>query len=98
MKIDVETHEPEVLEGFNKYLSIYRPILLIEILNNEVGQKVNDIITGLDYLFFNIDENGGIRQVKKINKSDYYNYLCCNEKIAIELGLINKNSSKSFTQ
>ncbi len=34
IKIDVETHEPEVLEGFRKYLSIYRPTLLIVILND----------------------------------------------------------------
>ena len=88
MKIDVETHEPEVLEGFNNYLSIYKPTLLIEVLNDEVGKKINYIIKDLDYLYFNIDENSGIRQVDKIEKSDYYNYLICNEKIAAQLGLI----------
>lgn len=88
IKIDVETHEPEVMEGFSDYLSIYKPTLLIEILTDEVGKKVNDMVSGLDYLFFNIDENTGIRQVDKITKSDYYNYLLCNKKVAIELGLI----------
>lgn len=88
IKIDVETHEPEVIEGFCDYLSIYKPTILIEILNDEVGKKVNNMINGLDYLFFNIDENNGIRQVDKITKSDYYNYLLCNKKVAINLGLI----------
>ena len=89
IKIDVETHEPEVLEGFNEYISVYKPTILIEILNDEVGEKVNKLVTGLDYLFFNINEDDGIRQVEKITQSDFLNYLLCNEKTAKELGLIN---------
>jgi FkbM family methyltransferase len=88
IKIDVETHEPEVLEGFNKYLSLFKPSLLIEILTDEVGVKVQTLLEGLDYLYFNIDENGGVRQVEKIVKSDYYNFLICSRIKALELGLI----------
>ena len=88
VKIDVETHEPEVLEGFSDYLFQFKPSILIEILNNEVGEKVNHIIQKLDYLYFNIDEKGGIRRVDKITKSDYYNYLLCSPGIAAQLGLI----------
>lgn len=89
IKIDVETHEPEVSEGFSEYLKIFRPVLIIEILNDEIGEKVNKIVAGLDYLYFNIDERKGIRQTKKITRSDYFNYLLCNEDAANELGLIN---------
>lgn len=88
IKIDVETHEPEVLKGFSQYISQFRPSILIEILNNEVGQKVNAIVKGLDYLFFNIDERGGIRLVDTITKSDYYNYLLCTADVAVKLGLM----------
>ena len=88
IKIDVETHEPEVIEGFSKYLAIYKPALLIEILNNEIGQKIEEMVKGLDYLYFNIDENKGIRQVDKITKSDYYNYLLCNLTTALKIGLV----------
>lgn len=88
IKIDVETHEPEVLNGFNEYLSKFKPILLIEILNDEIGQQVFEIVKDLGYLYFNIDENSGVRQVNKISKSDYYNYLLCDEKKAKELKLI----------
>jgi hypothetical protein len=63
--------------------------MLIEILNNEIGDKVNSMIKNLGYSYFNIDEKGGIRQVEQITKSDYYNYLLCDQKIAKELGLIN---------
>jgi Methyltransferase FkbM domain len=90
IKIDVETHEPEVLEGFLDYLFQFKPTLLIEILNSEVGEKINNAVQGMGYLYFNIDERGGIRQEDKITKSDYYNYLICSPEIAVKLGLINK--------
>ena len=90
MKIDVETHEPEVLEGFGEYLARFKPAMLIEILNDEVGARVSGMITGLDYLYFNIDENKGIRQVQTIEHSDYYNYLLCNKATALQLKLISE--------
>lgn len=90
VKIDVETHEPEVLEGFGEYLARFKPNMLIEILNDEVGAKIRNIVDGLDYLYFNIDENKGIRQVQKIEHSDYYNYLLCNKVTALQLKLISE--------
>ena len=91
MKIDVETHELEVLEGFSDYLNKFRPTMLIEILNNEIGAKVEKLIEGMGYLYFNIDENKGVHQTEHIIKSDYYNYLLCDPKTAKELGLTIRN-------
>lgn len=88
IKIDVESHEPEVLEGFKNNLAKFKPTIFIEILSNEAGKRVEKVITGLGYLYFDIDEKKGIRQVDKITKSAYYNYLLCNEKIAKQLNLI----------
>lgn len=88
MKIDVETHEPEVLIGMGAYLQKYQPTLLIEVLNEEVASQLNKILSQLPYLFFNIDENKGIRQVENINKSDYYNFLCCSRQVAGQLNLL----------
>lgn len=87
IKIDVETHEPEVIEGFRKYIGQFKPTLLIEILDDQVGKRVEDLIKDLGYLYFNIDEKRSIRKVDRITKSDYYNYLLCTSKIAGELGL-----------
>ncbi len=87
LKIDVETHEPEVLEGYAKHLKIHRPTMLIEILTDEIGQKIETMLEGLGYLYFNIDETKGIRRVEKIEKSDYYNYLFCSEETALMLGI-----------
>lgn len=89
IKIDVETHEAEVLEGMGKYLDEFRPTMLIEILNDEVGARVESLVANKDYLYFNLDEeSGSIRRVEKISKSDYYNYLLCTRKIAEDLGLL----------
>ena len=91
IKLDVETHEAEVLEGLGAYLDKFRPTMLIEILNDEIGRKIEDLVSGKGYLYFNIDEDSGsVRKVERITKSDYYNFLICNELIAEKLGLEKK--------
>lgn len=89
IKIDVETHEAEVLEGLGRYLHMCRPSMIIEILNDEVGRRVEDLVAGAGYLYFNVDDQSGeVRQTAHINKSDFYNYLLCDRKTAEYLGLI----------
>lgn len=88
IKIDVEKHEPQVLEGFKLSLKKYKPVILIESLSDEIGKIIQDYVKDCGYLYFNIDEDGGVRQVSEILKSDYYNYLLCDEKTAHKLSLI----------
>jgi FkbM family methyltransferase len=88
IKIDVEFHSSEVIEGYLKYIEIHRPNIIIEILNDEIGRKVQALIQGMNYLYFNIDENLGVRKVDKILKSDTVNYLICSKEVAVNLGLI----------
>ena len=88
LKIDVETHEPAVMEGFKYYLSRFKPAILIEILSDDIADRICEIVGGYGYLYFNIDERGGIRQTVRIEKSDYYNYLLCDNKTASRLGLV----------
>jgi FkbM family methyltransferase len=90
MKIDVETHELEVLEGMGNLLTQFRPILLIEVLNDEVGDRIQTLLENLGYLYFDIDEVAGPSQVQHIKKSSGYNYLLCSKQIALKLGLIKK--------
>lgn len=88
IKIDVETHEPEVLAGLGEYLDRFKPSMLVEILNDEVGRRVEDVVTGKGYVYFNLDEKSdSIRRVDSITKSDFYNYLLCSELTVKELGL-----------
>jgi FkbM family methyltransferase len=88
MKIDVETHEPEVLEGMKAYLGEHMPTLLIEILEDEIGRKVEAILKGLGYLYFDIDEVNRPRQVNRLVRSSYYNYLICDHETAHYLNLL----------
>ncbi len=89
VKIDVETHEPQVMEGFEKYLDMFRPTILIEILNDEIGARIEELVKGKGYLYFNIDDKkNSVRRSEHIVKSDHYNYLLCDEKTAKMLGLL----------
>ena len=83
IKLDVETHEAEVLAGLGKYLEEFKPTMLIEILDDTVGQNVEALVSGKGYVYFNLDEKlGTVRRVEHISKSDDYNYLVCEEKVA----------------
>jgi FkbM family methyltransferase len=89
VKIDVETHEPEVVAGFKNFLPQYRPAFLVEILMDEVGRKLQETFDPLGYLYFNIDDrNDTIRQVQNLRQSDYFNCLICTREKALQLGLL----------
>ena len=75
MKIDVETHEPEVMEGFKEYFSHFKPVLLIEILNDNVAAQLAPYFPVAEFDFYNIDERVGVKKVTGLSKSDYYNFL-----------------------
>jgi FkbM family methyltransferase len=88
VKIDVETHEPEVLEGMEEYLDMFRPAMLVEVLSDETGSRIEKLVSGKNYLFFNIDETHGPRKVSKITASNSFNYLLCSCAEAGTLGLL----------
>lgn len=88
MKLDVETHEPEVLQGLGSYLTRCRPTMLVEILSSEVGEKVEDLLKDLDYLYFNIDEVSSPTRQSHLTKSNHYNFLICSEQKARSLRLL----------
>jgi hypothetical protein len=86
IKIDVEGHEPAVLEGLGDYLRRFSPTILIEILTDEVGAKVEGFLTGSEYKYFYLDEQKStIREVGKLTRQESYNYLVCSEQVAAGL-------------
>ncbi len=87
IKIDTETHEPEVVQGALAVLRRDRPSLLIEILNDEVGRRVEALLDGLGYRYFNIDEHHGVRPVEHLVRRGPYNFLVCRPEVAARLGL-----------
>lgn len=89
MKLDVETHEVEVIKGMENYLKEFKPAILIEVLNDDIAKNLNEIFQGMGYLYFNIDDiKNTVRLVPEITKSDYWNFLLCNENTAKVLNLI----------
>lgn len=89
MKIDVETHEPEVLEGMEEFLDKFRPAIIIEILNCEVAARIEKILKDKNYLYFDIDEQNRPMMVTSLMKSSNRNFLLCAEEVAKKLKLLN---------
>jgi FkbM family methyltransferase len=75
MKIDVETHEPEVLEGALNLIRDNRPAILVEVLTSEVAERLMLLLRGLDYTYFSVDELEGPRLSTVISPHQYQNYL-----------------------
>ena len=89
MKIDVETHEPEVLAGFRKILLRDKPSLLIEILNDEVAKRVEEQIKDVGYLYYNIDDvTWPPPRVATLTRSGHFNFLLCQPEVARSIGLV----------
>ena len=80
MKIDVEGTEARVLRGVGRYLRQCRPAILVEVLRNDIGAQIQELVHELDYVYFDINDdprNGplGHRQVDRINQATCLNYL-----------------------
>lgn len=86
MKIDVEQHEAEVLEGMGQYLATLQPNLLIEVLTPEMADALNPFFEGLDYRFLNIDDTHGVAYERpRIEKSYVYNNLAVRPAVLEQL-------------
>ena len=77
IKIDVEEHEVEVLEGFKESLTLYQPALLIEILNREISIKIEKLLREAGYAFFlNVSEETGLHEVSTLDPKFGRNFFC----------------------
>jgi len=98
IKIDVETHEPEVIEGLGIFLKQFRPTFVIEIIKKDVAISLHENFSGLKYNYFYINEPfGGVEEVVKgeayqkvesLLEWKWGNYLICTDDIATKLNLI----------
>ncbi len=76
-KLDVERHESIVLLGMGELLRTTRPIMLLEILDEESAQSARPFFENLEYVFLNIDESKGYTTIPTIQKSHGNNIFCC---------------------
>ena len=76
MKIDVELHEPEVLEGCGDFLNQFQPILIVEILTPEVAERIGKLLPPSQYCMYHLYEPNVLHLVQKIEpQPNRWNYL-----------------------
>jgi FkbM family methyltransferase len=87
LKIDVETFEPEVLQGLAETLPRSRPALLVEVLNDDIGARLAPLLPD-GYRFFHIDESGAPPQrhdhIRRLSRASR-NWLFCPPETARRL-------------
>ena len=87
IKIDVETLEYEVLEGFSDLLLSHKPIIILEIQSEIIGNTIQSLFINGNYVFFSINENKGLVNVDVLGQEKDNNYLICPKSKA---NLLNK--------
>jgi FkbM family methyltransferase len=61
IKVDVETHEPAVFRGMQETIERFKPTILVEVLNDEIGRQ----LVQRGYEYFAIDEKAGLVPVPR---------------------------------
>ena len=86
LKIDVEAAEPEVLDGMEDLLYRTTPPMIVEVLMDEVGARLERMLSSA-YFYFHIDEQAGVLQKHRIQRlsKNSKNYFFCPARRAEEL-------------
>lgn len=71
VKIDVELHEPAVFEGF-KRLQAFRPTIVVEVLNQEVGDKIAAASDLSDYIIYRLRAPYEVERLNSIQSNKKY--------------------------
>jgi FkbM family methyltransferase len=80
IKLDVETFEPQVLEGYGRFFEEHLPFILIEIQNETIGEDISDLIQGMPYDWYWINEKRGLVGTQTLGKYEVngnWNFLLC---------------------
>lgn len=87
IKLDVEMHEPEALEGMMDLIKKNEPTFLIEILNQTIAEKVEFLLKDLNYICFSLDEENEPKFLGRIMQSDFHNLLLIKKEKLDTVGL-----------
>jgi FkbM family methyltransferase len=75
IKLDVEMHEPESIQGMMNILKENLPVFIIEILNTEIGNRIENLIHEFDYCFYVINEEIGLKETHTLGDGINQNFL-----------------------
>lgn len=93
IKIDVEDASGKTLQGAKNTLNKHRPIIICEVLTNDVGEMIAEVLPA-SYSRYLINENNGLEAKKEIKRYDWrytnWLFLTRDKKHLIEDFLINK--------
>lgn len=67
IKMDIEMHEPEAIEGLGSYLQKYKPIVIIEVLSEKVAKKLNELIDNKEHVIFHLEDNNNAQLVEEFS-------------------------------
>lgn len=65
IKLDIEMHEPAAIEGLGKYLTLYKPIIIIEVLSDKAGHKLDQLF-GDDFIRLHLKANQTAEYTKQL--------------------------------
>lgn len=76
LKIDVELHEPEVLEGYQQLIYKHKPIIFIEILKDNIAERIYQLIDFNQYEILHFADYKKLERLKEfVVQEKTYNYL-----------------------
>jgi FkbM family methyltransferase len=83
IKIDVEGHEESVLQGALQTINKHSPDIILEILNDEMGEKIEGFFAALDgYQYYYLDDEKGILEHRSSVRTKLRtNYLFSTKKL-----------------
>lgn len=79
IKIDVEGHEPKVVNAMLPYLEEYKPNILIEIIGDNNAEILDRMFQKIGYKYISIDEINKSVVVDKLWDNNHHNFLICGE-------------------
>ncbi len=96
IKLDIELHEPEAIEGLGIYLLKFKPILIIEVLTDVIANKLNHLINPNEFEIFHLHKDKTAVRLdkftfdKKVYSTWEWNYLVFHKSLSQK---IKKNTS-----
>jgi FkbM family methyltransferase len=75
VKLDIETAEPEALQGMRRTLERDRPAILCEVLTDEVGTRLHAVLEPLGYRFYHLTDGGPVERSEIVSHPEWLNYL-----------------------